>query len=172
MNTEIKIGDVVTWHEDINTSYMAPPVVMTGVVVSVQETTIVVNNGNLEECELQKSWVLEVNPEFDGEKEDVEEEAKFYCVAAYLYDREYGGSEEGGWWYSTFEPVAELGHLTKCFKLKMDAMNYRDALQSELDDMNKGRRSPNSVLSEGHYKAIWTVDEYPHYMPKERPHYE
>jgi hypothetical protein len=97
-----------------------------------------------------------------------------FCVSVYLYDRAYGGAEEGGWWYNTYEPVAGLDSLTRHFENLGRAANYRQDLQLLLDlEYNKHRRSDvGSVLSEGKYIAYVDQDEMPSPKPTTRPYYE
>lgn len=84
----------------------------------------------------------------------------------YLYDRAYGGPEEGGWWYNTFEPVADRSKLVS----EAEGPAALEALQAELAAENKGRRHPSSVLSEGHYTA--RLEAWPaQHEPAHRPHY-
>jgi hypothetical protein len=98
---------------------------------------------------------------------------QFYTTAIYVTNRQYGGAEEGGWWYDVGEPAEEpsLAVLTKVFLTSADARRYADTLQGACDRMNKGRYSPGSVLCSGWYEARVTRG-YPKEYPETRPHYE
>lgn len=103
----------------------------------------------------------------------------FYSVAIYLEDRAYGGVEEGGWWYNCGELINDvLGGIAaedmiKTFPSLEQAELWEKQLQSKLDaGPNIGRRSINSVLSEGRYTAM-VVGGYPaKHFPPTKPHYE
>lgn len=113
--------------------------------------------------------------EKDSCEQDQEEKApKFFSVAVVMYDKAYGGPEEGGWYFDTYEPVPEYAHLTKVVKTKAEAYAARDGLLAyiEVEKLNEGRRDVNSVLSEGQYDVYIYHGEYPCYEPKVRPHYE
>lgn len=94
-----------------------------------------------------------------------------YHVTVVLEDRAYGGSEEGGWWYDTTEP--EHDHpLNNWFYDHAEARQYAEAVRTILDlTDNKGRRDISSVLSEGRYNAIVTLDGPADYDPQRRPYY-
>jgi hypothetical protein len=95
-------------------------------------------------------------------------------------DKAYGGSEEGGWWYiygeredsfagNNIEPADYLSvHPTQ-----EAALEARKALQAKLDaEINVGRRSISSVLSEGMYEAEVHNGHPPKRWPEQRPFYE
>lgn len=103
---------------------------------------------------------------------------KFYVVCVALHDRAYGGPEEGGWWYDTYQPeVSEAAWLTHeaggpwLFRDLKDAQAKVRWLDEQLASVNKDRYGPNSVLSQGHYVG-YAFDGYPHRIPQERPTYE
>jgi len=92
----------------------------------------------------------------------------------YLHDREYGGPEEGGWWYDTYTPgdgdwmndPPPYGH----FSTVAEAEDAMEALEAWCEEENKHRRSPSSMASEGHFVArleSWPAEP----MPARRPHY-
>lgn len=92
----------------------------------------------------------------------------------YLYDRAYGGCEEGGWWYDTYTPAdgdwdtepPPHGHLGSPEAAKA-AM---EALQAWCEQENRGRRSPSSMASDGHFVVL--MEAWPaEYSPSQRPHY-
>jgi hypothetical protein len=98
--------------------------------------------------------------------EDNEPEVTVY---AYLYDQAYGGPEEGGWWYGTEQPIEG-----KSFKVRLSKANKVCRRLNELTDLlvNKNRRNPSSVLSEGHFHWKWTLLDEPIAEPRHRPRYE
>ncbi len=84
-------------------------------------------------------------------------------VNAYGVTREYGGPEEGGWWYDRGTPVASLWVEAD------EAEKAADELKARYDHIKEGDLS--SVLGgtelwvkiEDHFAAPW---------PATRPHYE
>lgn len=91
-----------------------------------------------------------------------------YYVALYLVDREYGGSEEGGWWYST----AELIRPMKIFRNHNKAVAYAERANRLVDEsLNLGRYPVSSVLSEGRFRVQVTT-KLVAFSPAERPRYE
>jgi hypothetical protein len=102
------------------------------------------------------------------------------CVAVYLEDRQYGGPEEGGWWYDAGELVTDAAFYVD--NLITPPMAYADpdvaagvevALQLLLDaGPNVGRRPTSSMASTGRYVA--RVEDFPPPLryPAETPHYE
>ena len=102
-----------------------------------------------------------------------EEAPAFWCVSIYLCDRAYGGPEEGGWWYGCGDPVLDAAEHTRIFTNLDAARAYRNRLEVEVvDALNEGRRSIDSVLSEGQYAAVVDWGHYPQHYPQHRPHYE
>lgn len=89
-------------------------------------------------------------------------------VNVYLHDRAYGGPEEGGWWYDTYDPWEEE---CKVFDTEEEARHYHAVLHGKIEDENGNRRSDiNSVLSEGRYVAF--VEAFPpRPLPTRRPYY-
>ena len=87
------------------------------------------------------------------------------CVAFTfgLEDRHYGGPEEGGWWYDSFQPI----RVFVCRKEREDVLRRR--LMKIRDEKNKFMRPTSSVLSTGWYAAYEGIEEA---SPKERPRYE
>lgn len=69
-------------------------------------------------------------------------------VVAYTFgmeDRAYGGSEEGGWYYTSFEPLRVF------YVPARSAHRFAVRLRRYADRLNEGRREISSVLSEGRY---------------------
>lgn len=98
--------------------------------------------------------------------------ASSYVVGVYLTDREFGGPEEGGWWYDTGDLVRPI----RVFKSERSAYAYSNRLNARLQSRvigpNVGRRSKSSVLSEGEYEARVHEGCCPSYFPEVRPRYE
>lgn len=93
----------------------------------------------------------------------------FYTIAFYEIDRQYGGPEEGGWWYNSgnLERVitTELNE-DKAYALCRRANHLLDMLQ-------KRRTSIYSVTyNGGRYEAQCYNGNAPSYYPTIRPHYE
>lgn len=79
----------------------------------------------------------------------------------YFVTREFGGPEEGGWYYDqervkSSVPYTEANHAV---------------LENEVAGMNEGRRPLSSVLSTGEYRLLKEDTQGEDY-PKVRPHYE
>ncbi|MXX33247.1 MAG: hypothetical protein F4107_10845 [Gemmatimonadetes bacterium] len=92
-----------------------------------------------------------------------------WFVNEYETDRQYGGPEEGGWWYDT-------GRFVRCrgvFKDRDAAAALRDRIQTdELPKRRKGLHSPSSMLSEGLWPVVLMEDHPGRDYPRERPRYE
>lgn len=104
----------------------------------------------------------------------------FHMVCIVLEDRAYGGPEEGGWWYDTFNPDDyEAKWLTHeaggpwIFQDSEAALKKCREINQLLKDerVNDGRSPIDSIISRGQY-AAYIYDGYPHYVPREIPHYE
>lgn len=112
---------------------------------------------------------------------DLHEVTPRLYVNYYVYDRAYGGPEEGGWWYDTYAPLDEsyvgvevdpgvdlprMG-LYESEEAALEAYQQARALMGLA---NEGRRPVSSVLSEGeitvHLEA-WPAE----YSPARRPYY-
>lgn len=98
---------------------------------------------------------------------------KQYHVCVYLHDQAYGGSEEGGWWFDTYQLSRDHARLNRSFWLETSARRYAQRLETVLADLNAGRRGVTSVLSEGVYDFLLIEKEVPaEFYPHQRPHYE
>lgn len=125
--------------------------------------------------------------------------APFWTVAIYLRDKRFGGPEEGGWWYTCGERVDtplegmnpnsiitvftgegtryrdKIDEHTGVFMTaaEQEAQAYVELMQTQLDaTVNRGRRSIDSVLSEGMYYAEAHPGHPPAFYPETKPHYE
>ena len=95
-----------------------------------------------------------------------------WCVSVYEIGLRYGGSEEGGWWYTEGYPdESQMQHL-RIFNNEQDARAYRDKLEAEvIPVLNEGRPPLHSVLSTAWRSTI--IDEHlPRMFPDSRPYYE
>lgn len=93
----------------------------------------------------------------------------YVFLNVYLKNREYGGPEEGGWFYDT-------GRFIKSYPIKASDDEVRakyEAIKARLDERNKeeGNHEPGSVLCDGYLvvsrEGIPGAD-----YPRNRPHYE
>lgn len=95
-----------------------------------------------------------------------------WSVAVYLVDKSYGGPEEGGWWFTHGEPVYEKDlPLPLMFWSEEEALEVADQWRGQIDQLNVGRRSISSVLSEGEYRVV-VLEGPARPWPEQRPHYE
>lgn len=85
-------------------------------------------------------------------------------VNVFMETREYGGPEEGGWWYNALQPISS--------EVAVD-YDHAAEIQHEYESghySNEGRPSLGSVLSNGRYRVV--IDDKPaHMRPFGRPHY-
>lgn len=90
-------------------------------------------------------------------------------VAFYEVDREYGGSEEGGWYYDSGRFVRAIGfYLTD--EAAIAAVRRANRL---LERLQRHRRSVDSVLyAGGRYRAFSFTGLPPDCFPAERPRYQ
>ena len=95
-----------------------------------------------------------------------EPRGSIYYVNEYFVDQLYGGPEEGGWWF-------EYGRFTRCIGQYHDinlAWHVQRGFQKILDnEVNAGRPSITSVVSEGVYKVRLDNlkgQDYPTYQPR------
>lgn len=88
-------------------------------------------------------------------------------VNVYLWDKGYGGPEEGGWWFDTYDPVDDHCHQHET------ELAAQKGLEDELawaQAENAERYPPDSAISEGHY--VVRLEAWPaKLIPQERPHY-
>lgn len=96
-----------------------------------------------------------------------------YIFVAYEVDQAYGGSEEGGWWYSTGQLARVLGTA----RMTEEAAYARSRRMNDLlHRLQKYQRPISSVLYTGGRHCVMVYDTaqeiYPEYWPQHRPHYE
>jgi hypothetical protein len=92
-----------------------------------------------------------------------------YVLGFYEVDREYGGPEEGGWWYDS-------GRLIRVLRVEKNAERaHRLAFRATrlLRHLQRGRRQVSSVLYDGgRVECRAFRGTAPAWYPEERPHYE
>jgi hypothetical protein len=95
-----------------------------------------------------------------------------WTVAVYEINRQYGGPEEGGWWFDCGE--LQSNHPIQGFETFAEAREALTKWDDELERVNKeeGRRHPSSVLCSGWLQAHIHEGLPPKYFPPKRPHYE
>lgn len=87
------------------------------------------------------------------------------CVSVRIHDQKYGGPEEGGWWYDTWDTIATL----LCQSKEQLAIQLT-SLKNEFS--NEGRHKLSSVCSEGLHEILVTKKAPLQHEPEVRPHYE
>lgn len=92
-----------------------------------------------------------------------------YVLGFYEVDREYGGPEEGGWWFDS-------GRLVRGFRMvRQPARAFVLAARANrlLARLQRGRRPVSSVLYDGgRIECKVFEDMLPAEYPLVRPHYE
>ena len=88
-------------------------------------------------------------------------------VNVYDVDQEYGGTEEGGWWYTAGSPL-------KCrpCRTEPEAERVAERWRRYVEHVvNADRPEISSVLSEGQVR-VYVEDRPAAHFPEVRPHYE
>ena len=89
-------------------------------------------------------------------------------VNEYLVGKDYGGPEEGGWWYN-------VGKFVKCrgiYTLEELALDRLGILVPLIAIQNKDMYPPDSLLSNNNWSSIFVEKQKGENYPKVRPHYE
>ena len=118
----------------------------------------------------------ETDAQFDAERRAniTIESAEFSYINVYLVDRAYGGPEEGGWYYDYGNPVESRRVRVDWPQPTLHPDEYSHQLtflKARYKQLNEGRPSIHSVLSEGRYKVI-EEDRFARSWPEKTPHYE
>ena len=103
---------------------------------------------------------------------DLKAKRAVYVVAVYDCGQQFGGREEGGWWYD----AGSLVRVMRRFRSSKAAYAYSNRLNGKLKSRtwgpNEGKREYTSVLSDGEYRACVFEDTAPQGFPEKRPRYE
>lgn len=124
-------------------------------------------NGPLERKRLHEMGDEEYAAYIEAQRLEEERERAYtyrngWWVNAYEVFRQYGGPEEGGWWFDSGEPVA-----SKRFNREETARVYADQLRKQFPRTDKRY----SVLGGEDYQVC--IEPHPaRSYPTERPHYE
>lgn len=94
-------------------------------------------------------------------------DAEFF-VNVYERGREYGGPEEGDWWYDTGRFCADLSRTART---ELEAEIARDRLERYFDE-RKPRFDLGSIMYNGGVYAVRIEDKPGEDFPAVRPHYE
>jgi len=113
--------------------------------------------------------------------EDAAENAPFmgpWMVSFCKAQQSYGGPEEGGWYYTTYDPndgdvwlLNKEHDALRVFWEHDKAVAFMQSLLPICEQVNKGRRPIYSVLSDGVFD-VRVYEGWPSFEPKVRPHYE
>ena len=109
---------------------------------------------------------------------DVDSPTLFW-IAAYLVQLEWGGHEEGGWWFEEASLVtapdiyAELGTMPACRLSEAEAETVAAEMRTGLPALNEGRPPLSSTLSRGLYDVrVVRANTLPPCIPDCPPRYE
>ena len=92
-----------------------------------------------------------------------------YILAIYEIDRQYGGPEEGGWWFDS----GELIRVVKTFRTEQEAFEKCRRANILLRKLQGNHLSVNSVnYTGGRYAFDVYKDIAPSHYPETRPYYE
>lgn len=95
-----------------------------------------------------------------------------YRLNEYEVSRQYGGPEEGGWWFSLYEPTGRsimLAHLCTW----EEARDARAQVQEFVDLDNKANNPRGMYSVIGGSDMLWSVEQHePRRCPETWPHYE
>jgi len=102
-----------------------------------------------------------------------------FWVAVYLVQLEWGGHEEGGWWFEEASLVtapdiyADLGVVPACRLSEAEAENVATEMRPGLAALNEGRPALSSTLSRGLYDVrVVRANTLPPCIPDCPPRYE
>lgn len=95
-----------------------------------------------------------------------------FTVSIQELEQQYGGPEEGGWWYDSGTPAPEFQQLTRTFKSARKAWRYRDRLQDHAVKARAGRPYWSAAYAGGDYRAVVQKGTAPRPFPTARPYYE
>lgn len=112
------------------------------------------------------SSIQRISNQFSGEHQDpaMQDTVGTWHVTVYLTSREYGGPEEGGWWYDNYEFVS-----SEPASSKEEAELRRDQINKELDESGRGESASRNGRRP--YELAVIEEELREYETKERPYY-
>ena len=106
-------------------------------------------------------------------------EPTLFWIAVYLVQLEWGGPEEGGWWFEEAGLVtapdiyADLGVMPACRLSEAEADAIPAEMRTGLAALNEGRPALSSTLSHGLYDVrVVRADTLPPCIPDCPPRYE
>lgn len=90
-----------------------------------------------------------------------------------IWDKAYGGHQEGGWYYDTYTPIERSAWRAEASRVRLDIALRRMRRLNELADqfLNKDRHSPSSSISDGHVVFKWCFGT-PQAEPQVTPRWE
>ena len=94
-----------------------------------------------------------------------------FKIAVYKVYRNYGGPEEGGWWYNSGDLVTQS---RRRFSDEMEAIKYANKLRHRVDRLwNMPRGSESDIYSvSGRYQfQVMVARRHEDFFPQERPYY-
>ena len=93
-----------------------------------------------------------------------------FTVAVYELEQCYGGSEEGGWWYT----AGNLQYVSRVFDDKDKAYAHASRMNRTYEYRVRGasRKHWSAIYSGGQYDARVYEGDAPKYFPQSRPYYE
>ena len=95
----------------------------------------------------------------------------FYVWAAYG-SQEYGGPEEGGWFYDASEPLTGSDRwVVKCLSAKKASKAFR-LMRKRMIELNAGKRPPWSARPARDWLVAEMSAKPPHSLPTVIPRYE
>lgn len=99
---------------------------------------------------------------------DLEDVTPTVYVNVYLHDKSYGGPQEGGWWYDTYDPQYDECVMARNAE---EARTILEQKQAWCDEENTHRNSNiSSVASDGRYEV--RLEAFPpEPSPTGRPRY-
>lgn len=154
--SEIKVGQTVQWLEEFGNPESGPTGELT--MCSGEVTEI-----------LDEGTVRVDRHDNEGEKNIRLVWLQNFFVNVYKVSREYGGPEEGGWYYDAGTPFNKVGN-SFTFATKEAAEEFKADLVKQFEPMQP-RRNRNSVIG-GPDIEVYIEDHKAEAFPAEKPHYE
>lgn len=117
------------------------------------------------ECKAREDFLLAVEPEY-----------KTWYIHKHEVALQYGGPEEGGWWYDAGSPDEEWVPAAHAFNSEDEAYAVCRGL-NEMEQIRAKQEEDYEYTSVLAYKSshyAYTVEDHPnpYFYPDRRPHYE